>query len=128
MSFKKFATVLLILLTFACADSNPFNKGPVIRNDSSCDISVNIEKDCSVIVGDSYVAAGDSLILTSQDIEKNDQFCITLKPNCDNEANQDIQTVKVLFNSTCNIKYHEYCMNSAVRSLVISSECQNKEK
>lgn len=83
--------------------------GPTLENQTNCEASFSIETSCSGETINTYmITPGSNLILNTKElpgIEYNQQFCITVKPNCVDDVNNDIQIVSPYFHDQCTIHY-----------------------
>ena len=83
--------------------------GPTLENATNCEALFSIETSCSGETVNTYtIAPGNNITLNTIELPHilhNQQFCITVKPNCVDNANNDIQIVSPYFHDQCTIHY-----------------------
>ena len=99
---------VLLTLSLALAAIKPsVDNGPHIENHTSCIMQVTLETSCSGEAIVDYALTPDSDITLSTTIlpqmTYNARFCMTIKPNCSDQSNNDIQIVSPFFHNNCII-------------------------
>ncbi|MEE3002900.1 MAG: hypothetical protein VX335_00965 [Pseudomonadota bacterium] len=103
---KIFITIAVLVL----ATVTHASVGPLVKNDTNCSLELNIESTCKGnVVAKVTINENEKYIIPDkfeeESIQQNQKFCLTIKPSCEDDVLQTIQTVAPYFNESCLINF-----------------------
>ena len=84
--------------------------GPIVKNDTTCTLELNIENNCKGnVIAKITIKENEKYVIPDkfeeESIQYNQKFCLTMKPSCENDVLQNIQTIAPYFNENCIINF-----------------------